>query len=65
MTAERLLKYPDVALLLGCCERKVRDSFVKTGLLKVVKVGKLKRFTEEDVQALIRHLRDHSKEAAA
>jgi excisionase family DNA binding protein len=52
-----LLTYEDVARILGCCERKVRDDYVKTGLLRTVPLGRLVRFTEADVQALVRHLR--------
>lgn len=54
---DALLNYEDVARLLGgCCVKHVRDRYVKTDMLPVVRVGRLVRFRLEDVQRLIRRL---------
>jgi hypothetical protein len=60
-----LLTYLDVACRLKCCVRKVRDSYVKTGLLRVVHVGRNVRFTEEDYATLVQKLRGDFCQAVA
>lgn len=48
-----LLSYDDVARWLKCCVKHVRDAYVKTGMLKVVRIGRHVRFRAQDVEALI------------
>ena len=52
-----LMTYNDVANLLKCCVKHVRDKYVKTGMLKVVHLGsRAVRFRHEDVQDLVNRL---------
>lgn len=55
-SVEPLLTYRQVAEVLRCCVRHVRDAYVKTGKLVAIRVGRLVRFRREDVDDLIRRL---------
>jgi hypothetical protein len=62
----KLLTYVEVAAILNCCVKHLRDAYVKTGMLTFVPLGKrAKRFRVEDVQALIDRLATVSQGASA
>jgi hypothetical protein len=51
-----LWTYQQVAARIQCCVRKVRDDYVKLGLLKCVRLGRSVRFRPSDVEAFIASL---------
>jgi excisionase family DNA binding protein len=54
--SESLLTYDEVKERLKCCVRKIRDDYVKTGMLRAVPLGRLVRFRPADVDAFVRKL---------
>ena len=51
-----LWTYAQVAVRVKCCARKLRDDYVKTGVLKAVRLGRSVRFRPRDVEEFIRRL---------